>query len=135
LASAVLAITFTSIFGCASMKRMRRGMSQREANEGSTLTVSRSSRRVRNCSAACTISSRGAAHALGEGAAGGGERHALAVAREERRAHVFLERAHLVAYRAVGECQLLGGTRKALEACGGLEWAQRGQGWEATGHV
>ncbi len=65
------------------------------------------------------------AHPLGELAAGGGNRHALAVAREERRAQVLLERAHLVAHGAVGEVQLLGGAREAFEARGGFEGAQR----------
>jgi len=57
-ARVTVASTFTSIFGCASMKRMRRGISQPVAKEGSTLTVRRLSRRVgRSCSAACAISS------------------------------------------------------------------------------
>ena len=45
------------MLGFASMKRMSRGMSQREANEGRTLTVSRSSRRALSDSAAAESSS------------------------------------------------------------------------------
>ena len=134
-ASAVVAITLTSMPGFASMKRIRRGMSQREAKDGSTLTVSRSSRRTRSGFGGLGNLLERRAHLFGEHPSRRRERDPLAVAREERRAHVLFEGAHLVAHGAVGEVQLLGGARKALQARGRLERAQRGQGWKAAGHV
>ena len=134
LASAVEATTFTSISGCASMKRMRRGMSQREAKDGSTLTVRRWSRRSPSASAASKISCS-AARTRSANARPAGERHALAVAMEERRAEVLFERAHLVAHGAVGEVQLVGRAREALQARRRLEGAQRRQGGQAFRHM
>jgi hypothetical protein len=110
------------------MKRMSRGISQREAKEGSTLTVRRpvAARRTHGLGGDGDLV-EGVAHPLREGPPRRGERDTLAAAREERGAEEFLQRAHLVAHRPVGDVQLLGGAREALEARGGLERAQRGK--------
>jgi len=61
------------------------------------------------------------AHTLGEHATLRGERHAFAMTREELHAQVVLERTDLPADGAMGEVQLAGRAREALEAGGGLE--------------
>ena len=111
-------------------------MSQREAKDGNTLIVRRLSRRTAPAaSVACAISCRAARRRSAIRAAPWRERHALAVPREKRRAHVILERAHLAAHRAMGEMQLFGRAGKALQPGGRLEGAQRGKGREASDHV
>src|SRR5579859_5541178 len=79
------------------------------------------------------IAQRGA-DPVGEVPAGGGEHDATAVALEERRAERALERAHLVADRAVRNRDFLGGARKAPEARGRLEGAKRRQRRQPGGH-
>ncbi|ODN65150.1 hypothetical protein BA763_13425 [Burkholderia cenocepacia] len=59
--------------------------------------------------------------------AGVGQAQPLAVAREQLHAELFLERAHLVADRAVRDEQLVGGAREVLVARGGFERANRVQ--------
>ena len=54
---------------------------------------------------------------------------------KQRGSKMLLERAHLVAHRAVGEMELVGGLGEALQPRRGLERPQRGQGWETLGHM
>jgi hypothetical protein len=52
------------------------------------------------------------------------DRQTLAVAGKQRHAQVLLQRAHLVAHRAVGDMGFIGGARKVLMPGGCLKGAQ-----------
>jgi hypothetical protein len=68
------------------------------------------------------------------GAPGLGDDQPLAFAIEELQSELDLERLHLMADRALGDAEFLGGAREALMAGSGLEGLERVERWQAARH-
>ena len=114
------------MLGCSSAKRPRRLTSHLAAKSGDVLTRERAG-------ALALEKAFGAERNAVEGVAQGGEvlaaslgdDESLPLAIEELDPELLLQRFDLVAYRALGDEQLLGRPREALMAGGGLEGLQR----------
>ena len=74
-----------------------------------------------------------AAHRDGELRPLGREGQAARQAKEQGGAEAALQQAHLLADRALGDVQLLGGPREAAVACRGVEVLQQGEQGAAQG--
>jgi len=74
------------------------------------------------------------AHPFSKVSARRGQRYAPPIAQEQRRAERSLERANLMAHRAVRDEDLLGGSRKTLQARRRLEGPQRAEGRDLSAH-
>src|SRR5262245_26215407 len=72
----------------------------------------------------------GIAHHREIGAASLGDDEPLVLAIEQLQPELGLERLHLMADRALGDAELLGGAREALVAGRGLEGLERIERWQ-----